>query len=383
MTIAVIAGEASGDRLAAAYVTELRARRNDLEFIGVGGEELRGAGVEIIVPSAHLSVVGLTEVVRRYGALRTHFHRVLRTIHDRSVDLLVTVDFPGFNLRLARAARSAGVPVLHLVSPQIWAWRPWRVRAIRRSVDELIVLFPFEVDFYRMRGIEVHYFGHPVIERLATGAGEGTERSAADRPIVAWLPGSRDGEVRRHLPIIAEAIRLLSGDRYHHIVSRHPELQAELYEAILDGTSADLRTDAVSLLRQADCAMVKSGTSTIEAMALGVPFAVFYRASVLTAALARRLARVPFIAMPNIIAGTSVVRELLQAEMTGENLAEEVRRLTNPKVAGAMASELREVTASLIHPDRGAVARMVTFTLTRFIDSDSSSHHDDGGREAS
>ena len=333
---------------------------------------MRQEGVELIARSDDLSVVGLTEVIRNYPDLRKRFRRLLATITDASPELLITVDFPGFNLRLAEALSRRNVPTLHLVSPQIWAWRTWRIRSIRRAVDELVVLFPFEVDFYRDHGIGVRFFGHPGVERLRSERPARVRRAeelrgADRRPIVAWLPGSRRGEVRRHLPVITASIRLLSDRNLRHAIAVAPSIDTALFDPIVAETGCELVDASDVLLEAADVAIVKSGTSTLEAAVIGTPFAVVYRVSAITAWLARRLARVRYIAMPNILADREIVREYVQDAFTPENLRDEVLRLLDPVTNRVMREDLNNLISDQFEEHTGVVAEIARFTQERFL----------------
>ena len=370
--IAVIAGEESGERLGAALVEEMRSHDRTIRFIGVGAERMERAGVDLFARSGDLSVLGFTEVLGNYFRLRRRFREVVRQISEPPVELLVTVDFPGFNLRLAREAARKGIPTLHLVSPQIWAWRSWRIRSVRSSIDELIVIFPFEVAYYRSRGIDVHYFGHPGVERLVRE--KSYRRSEADllrgddpRPIIAWLPGSRPGEIENHLPVVAEAIERLEDLPLRHIVSVAPSVDPSLFESLVERTGCELHHSSDLLLGAATAALVKSGTSTVEATAIGTPFALFYRVPRLTAWIARRLSHVRYLAMPNILADRQIVREYVQEECTADNLAAEVCCLLAPEENRRIREELGALVRDKFGVESEVIPRIARFVIDRFF----------------
>lgn len=370
--IAVIAGEESGEHLAAALIAELARHDPAIRFIGVGAERMERSGAELIARSRDLSVLGFTEVIRNYPRLRRRFREVVRRISEPPVDLLITVDFPGFNLRLAREASRKGIPTLHLVSPQIWAWRSWRIRSVRSAIDELVVIFPFEVEYYRTRGVDVHYFGHPGIENLMREKSVRRQkrdrlRGEDPRPIVAWLPGSRPGEIERHLPVVAEAIQALEDLGLRHIVSVAPSVDSTLFEPLVDRTGCELHEASDVLLEAATAALVKSGTSTVEAMAIGTPFALFYRVPRITAWIARRLSHVRFLAMPNIIADHGVVREYVQEDCTAGKLSAEVRRLLDPEENRRIREELNDLVREGFGEGSEVIPQIARFVSSRFF----------------
>jgi lipid-A-disaccharide synthase len=364
-TVLVVAGEASGDMHAAELIRALRERWNgELDVIGIGGDECRKAGLDPLVDASHMSVSGFLEVVRRYRFLRGVFSRTVDLARARRPDLAILVDYPGFNLRLARELHSLGIPIAYYIAPQVWAWKEGRVEQLRRYVDELIVAFPFEVEYFARHGITAGFFGHPLVDILAramppTGAGSGRLKT------VTYLPGSRSHEVARHMPLLTAVMREL-GASYHHIVARAPTVGREELEAHRAGASFEIVDDAREALARSDVALVKAGTSTVEAAFAGVPFATYYRTSRISYEIARRAIRVDFIAMVNILAGRAIVREFIQRGAEAGAMAEELRRLIDD--AGyrrGVLEDLRAVRESLGAP--GAAGRVADHLIERFL----------------
>ena len=354
MRILVSAGEASGDRYAAEVVTELRKRLPQAEFFGCAGEKLRAAGVEPIVRSEDLAVVGLFEVVRHIPRIYGEFRRLIAEAERRKPDLAILCDAPDFNLRVAAKMKPLGVPVVDYVAPQLWAWRPWRVRKLRRIVDLLLCIFPFEEEWFRQRGVPTRYVGHP----LASAVGADLPRSDffakygldPALPLLGLLPGSRQGEAARHLPAVLDAVERLTAKRKLNVLLAASNTTGkEFFRQRISGAPVTIvENDTSNVLAHADAALVASGTATVEAALLGAPMVVFYEVSKATWLLGKPLVRVPFYSMVNLLAGRKIVPELIQAECRGERLAEEVDRLlSDPEAALEMRRDLGEIRRKL------------------------------------
>jgi len=365
--ILLSAGEASGDMYAARLAMALK-QRADVYLFGMGGPQMRAAGVEIIVDYAEVSVLGITEVMKRLPFLRQAMRRLVDEAQRRRPPLAILTDFPGFHLRLARKLSPLGIRNIYYICPQFWAWRPWRANLVRRRFTQALCIFPFEEKFYRDAGVEVEFIGHPLVGHVKASmsrADFGAENGLnPDNPIVTILPGSRRGEIEYHGAILAQALT--------QIRSAIPELQAvvavapgvnrtELEACIGSGNNVRFVTgDTYNALAAADLAIVSSGTATVEAALLGKPMIVIYRLSPLTAKLAKPLVRTKFFSMVNLIAGREVVPELIQDDFTPERVASEAVSLlsaskeSREKLA-AMGQGLAEVTRLLGPP--GAVER--------------------------
>ena len=325
----IIAGETSGDQHGAAMIRVLREDFPDLPIFGVGGEQLRAAGVETLFDIGTLNVVGLVEVLAKVPSGLLMARRLLRIARERGARVAVLIDAPGFNLPFARWAKQAGLRVVYYVSPQIWAWRQNRVHKVARRVDKMLTLFPFEVPFYAAAGVDAEYVGHPLLDCLPSlpDRSQAAQMLGLDAqwPIVALLPGSRRREVELLLEPMLAALSLIRRDL--------PEAQGVLPVAptVLDTVPRVVSgfPDALTVVDQqsltalcaADFALVASGTATLEAGLIGTPMVIVYRVNRLTAWLAKRLLRIPHIGLINIVAGRRVVPELLQEAVSPRALA--------------------------------------------------------------
>jgi len=358
-----VAGEASGDLHAGRLARALHARQPALRLAGMGGEEMRAAGVRLLVHAADTAVVGLTEVWARRQALRAALARLREHLATQRPSLLVCVDFPDFNLLLARTARRLGIPVCYFISPQVWAWRRGRVRTIRRLVQRMLVLFPFEERLYREAGVPVRFVGHPLLDVLAGAPDRPTARAALGiahaAPLLGLLPGSRPAEIARHLPVLlaaAQGARKARAD-LEVAVGLAPHLDAGpvLGPAARAGARV-IQGQAPALIRAADALLAVSGTVTLEAAILGTPMVITYRLGTLSWLLARMLVRVRFIGLPNLVAGRAIVPELLQRRATPERLAAAALEiLESPERARRTRADLAEVRERLGAP--GAAER--------------------------
>ena len=360
LRVLVSAGEASGDLYASALVGRLRELHPGAEFFGCAGPRMRSLGVESVVRSESLSVVGLVEVVRHIPRIYGEFRKLVRAARDRKPHVALLTDSPDFHLRLARKLHRAGIPVIYLIAPQVWAWRRGRVTILEETVQRLLCIFPFEEQFFREHGVAATYIGHPLarLVRPSMTRSEFFQRNGIPegrRPLVALLPGSRVGEVKRHIPAVADAVARIRKTRpdCSFVCGAPPGFSSfievssfwELFHResiqVVEGITWDL-------LAHADVALTASGTVTVEAALLGTPMATFYRVSPLSWMLGRWLVRVPFLSMVNLIAGRAIVPELIQDDLTGDRLAGEALRLLNDGEASArMRSDLREVREML------------------------------------
>ena len=355
--VLMIAGEASGDLHGADLLNALRARVPDLEVFGIGGAGLRAAGMQTLVDAGDVATVGIVEGASHLRALVAVYRKLVRRLREAPPDLCILIDFPEFNLRIARAAKRAGVPVLYYIGPQVWAWRRGRVRTIARRVDRLAVVFPFEPALYTDRECAVEFVGHPLLDRVkATRPREATRNTyalAADRPLILLLPGSRRAEIELILPSMLAAVHELARDPARQFVlGLAPTVSRGDVEALVDRSGvrvAVIAGDTYNLMAAADLALVASGTATLECALLECPMVVIYRVARLTYAVGRLLVRgVRHIAMPNIVAGREIVPELLQDEATGAGIAARAGDiLETPQRREAMIGDLRAVRSQL------------------------------------
>ena len=379
MRILISAGEASGDVYGAGLIEALKRRVPAAEFFGVAGTGMAGAGCEAVVQARDVAVVGLAEVVSHLPSIWGHFRRLVRAAEERRPDAAVLIDFPDFNLRLARQLHRRGIPVIHYVSPQLWAWRRGRVEQIRRHVRKMLVIFPFEVDFYRAHGIDAEYVGHPLANlpppEVSREDFADEYRLSARKSWIALLPGSRRKETDLNLGPLLEAADLVSGraevehewliplaSTMDRLGSSGAAVGAKFSPAE-GGAQITITGDARATLAHARAAVVASGTATVEAALIGTPFCMVYRVSPLSWAAGRWLVDVPHFAMPNLIysnwrpgapAGERAVTELVQRDFTPEKVADELERLAaNGPERERVKAALAEVRARL---EAGSVA---------------------------
>ena len=360
MLVYLVAGEHSGDVLGAKLIAALRRQRPDLAFCGVGGPRMAEQGLVSLFPMRELAVMGLLEVLPKLRALRRRLNQVSADVLARRPDVLVTIDSPGFTLRVLRAVAGHGIRRVHYVAPQVWAWREHRVREFPGLWERLLCLLPFEPAFFARHGLPARFVGHPVLESGAERGDAARFRARhglpPDQAVVVLMPGSRRSEAPRLLPVFGHAMRLLARDRRIVPVIPTADAVAEtVRRATADWptppilvTDLDEKHDAYAA---AGAALTKSGTSTLELALAGVPMAVTYRVNPVTAMLARRLIRVPHVAMVNLLAGRAVVPELLQGDCTPQRLAATIGRLLDdPAARGAQRAAFAEILRSLQAP---------------------------------
>jgi lipid-A-disaccharide synthase len=341
--ILISAGEASSDMYAARLATALRARTGARLF-GMGGKRMAEAGVELIADYHQVAVVGISEVLHKIPTVVGVQRKIASEAVRRRAALVILVDSPGTHLGVARRLKNNGIRVGYFIGPQVWAWRPGRVRVVKRLVERMVVIFPFEEAIYREAGVSVNFVGHPLVDvvKASMSRTEFAERHGLDagRPIVTLLPGSRRSEIERHYPLIMEACERLSREAQtrgaiQFVLAAAPALETELFAPYAKPGVSVTRVEGATYdaLSAADCAIVASGTATVEAALLGTPMVVVYRVSPTSAFVLKRMVRSPFIAMVNLIAGRRVVPELIQDQFTSEAVVEEVRKLLESPAA--------------------------------------------------
>jgi lipid-A-disaccharide synthase len=376
--VLIVAGEASGDMHGARLVQAMRRQQPELHFAGIGGSELAAAGVQMLYDAAKLAVVGVTEVISHLGDILAARRTILQQMQRHRPELLILIDYPDFNLLLAARARKLGIPVFYYISPQVWAWRSGRVKKIGRLTDRIAVILPFEKDFYAARGVVVDFVGHPLVDRVhASQSREEFLRSlniqiSARTLVVGLLPGSRSREIRSLLPDFLAAARLLSAkqpDDFVFLLPRASTISRELLEE--DGlaeaqdrlnihTTSKNRYD---LMAACDAVVTASGTVTLELALLGVPTVATYRVSPRTYRLGRLLIRnIQYFSLVNLIADRNIIPELLQDEVTPENIARHLQGiLKNQTRRATMLEGLKQVTEKLGPP--GCAKRAAAIAL--------------------
>jgi lipid-A-disaccharide synthase len=353
--ILISAGEASSDMYAARLAIALR-ERTGAQFFGMGGPRMVEAGVELIADYHEVAVVGIAEVLHKIPSVVRVQRRLAREAVRRKASLAILVDSPGTHLGVARRLKKHRIPVGYFIGPQVWAWRSGRVRIVKRRVNRMVVIFPFEEKIYRDAGVPVDFVGHPladVVKASMTRTEFATRHDlSVNRPIVALLPGSRGSEIKRNFPAILEACERLtlemgkdSAPQFVHAAA--PGL-ARTFSAVGSGASnvtiTRIEGETYNALAAADCAIVASGTATVEAALLGTPMVVVYRVAPMTAFILRRMVHTPFFSMVNLVAGRRIVPELIQDDFTASAVATEVRRLVE---SSAAREEMKEGLAGV------------------------------------
>lgn len=355
MKLLVSAGEASGEFYAAALVEILARRHPDWEFFGASGDLLRRAGVRPVMDSSKLAVVGLAEVVTHLPGIYGEFRRLTEAARAERPELAILVDNQAFHARVAKSLHKLGIPVVQVIAPQAWAWREGRVKALRENLARLLCIFPFEETWFRERGVPTTFIGHPLARRIREWRmNHESSFGGGDSPLVALLPGSRRGEIARHLPILREAVAILNkslpGIRF--VISTPASIGSHFFVNQMDLAAIQVVVDQTwELLAAADLAIAASGTVTTEAALFGTPTVSFYRVSNVSWTLGRHLVRAPFFTMVNLIAGTNAIPELIQNDATGENLARHALRLLTDADTGEKQKQELARVAQLLATD--------------------------------
>ncbi|MDD1617573.1 MAG: lipid-A-disaccharide synthase [Methylococcaceae bacterium NSP1-2] len=356
-TILFSAGEASGDQHAANMFLEIKKHQPDIKAIGMGGAKMAQAGVDIRYDSAGIGVIGVVEVLKHYGEIRRALTLMKRIIDTERPDLLVCVDYKEFNFKLATYAKQKGIKVLFYVSPQVWAWRAGRVKAYGKVIDMMAVIFPFETAYYEAENVPVRYVGHPSVDKVhpQTSKAEAMARFELDanKRVVGLLAGSRANEIKRLLPVMLAAAALLKAKfaDCQFILPQADSITDELLAEYLQDSPVKvtvIKQQPYDVIQCCDAVMTTSGTATLEIALLTVPMVICYKLSPLTYWLGRLLVKTPFIGLPNIVAGKSIVKEFIQHEATADNLAAEVERiLTDQDYRETMQGNLQDVKQRL------------------------------------
>ena len=372
--IMLVVGEASGDAHGARLVQALHRRDPQVKIYGVAGEQLRRSQFEELFNVSQLTGMGLVELATNLRNVWRAYGLLKRILKVRRPNLLILIDFPEFNLRLARFAKSLGIPVLYYVSPQIWAWRKNRVRQIARWVDHMAVIFPFEADFYERHGVKVSFVGHPLLETVKadTGREETLAKLGLDpeRPVIALLPGSRHGEVTRHVPPMREAAVQLARERNAQFLCiRAATINGAELRSLLNGTGVRIpivEEDRYGAVHASDIAWTASGTATVEIALLGRPMIIMYRLSWLTYFIARWLVRVDHIGMVNLIAGERLMPELIQRDVNPERIVAETRiLLDDAKMRTGITDKLAKLRQRLGTPGAAERVAELAFSIMR------------------
>ncbi len=364
------AGEASGEHYGALLMAELRRLEPQADFFGLGGTRMASLGLRRVVRAEDVAVMGITEVILHMPHIYREYRRLKASLRAERPDLAILIDFPDVNLSLAAELRRLKIPVVYFVSPQLWAWKKWRVRGVKRNVSRMLVIFPFEEAFYRSHGISAEFVGHPLadLDPPTMTRDEFASQNGLDSSKfwIGLLPGSRTRELDANLPPMLEAARML-GPGYEYLLPVAPTLkdsQVQAFAAQAKGVSVRVVHDARAVLQHARASIVASGTATVEAALIGNPFLVVYRVSRITYAVAQRVVRVAHVGMVNLIAGRRIVPELIQDDFTASKVVERLRPLLeNEEARATMQSDLRSVGGRLRVNSEGAIQHAARVAL--------------------
>ena len=353
----LVAGEASGDLHGAHLVEAIKSLAPSTTFSGLGGEKMKSSGVELYGDLTQMAVVGFWEVLKHYGNIKKTFHLILKKIDLTHVDAVILIDYPGFNLRLARELKKRNIKVIYYISPQVWAWKKNRVHFIKKNVDQMLVLFPFEVDFYAQFGVTVHCVGHPLIDTIQVNTPKGNYLTSLDLSTktltIGILPGSRQKEIEVLLPIMLTAAKNLISDfpEIQFLILKAPTIPRSSLEHYLEGSALTYRIiedNTYDGINACNLCMVASGTATLETAILQKPMVIVYKTSLLTWILAKLVVKIKNIGLVNVVAGKRIVPECVQFQATGTIIAKELKNIfTNePKIA-EIKTNLKSVKESL------------------------------------
>lgn len=365
--ILIIAGEASGDLHGAKLVKDLHAINPDIEFYGMGGTQMEKAGVRLLVKTAKLSIIGFLEVFSKIIQILIIFNKLRLSLKKEKPDLVILIDYPEFNLRFAKIAKRQNLKVLYYISPQIWAWRKKRIKIVKKNVDHMAVIFPFEVEFYRKENVAVSFVGHPLVEVVKTTMNTYEAKSffnlkKENQTLIGLMPGSRFVEIKFILPIILKAAAALKNANPHvqFILPLAPILKKEDLQPYLQQYDLNIQIvnshhyDAMQLC---DAIIVASGTATLEIALLGIPMVIVYKGSSLSFAIAKKLVKIPYVGLCNIIANKKIIQELLQQDATTENIVKEIKSILEDKeYLSAMKENLRTVKKLLCETEHQQLA---------------------------
>jgi len=367
--VMVIAGEASGDIHGAKLVNAMRQKNNSLFFCGIGGQALKNEGVNILIDASELAVVGITEVFSKLSNLLKGLSLAKKTLKTLHPDLLILIDFPDFNLNVAAAAKKLNIPVLYYICPQVWAWRSGRVKTIRKLVNHMAVILPFEEDIFKKHRVPVTFVGHPLLDNDHYFSNDAPDKRTGDNPVLGLLPGSRDGEIARHLPVMLDAAEILAARIRHlkFIVSLAPGVAREYVEEIIAKQKTMINVnvsvgDVSQVFEKCRLVVAASGTVTLQAAISGAPMVIIYKVSPISYWLGRALIRVEHIGLVNLIAGKKLVPELLQQEASPGRIADTVFKMLNDTSGlERLKKELVNIRGAL--GGRGASERVAKIAL--------------------
>jgi lipid-A-disaccharide synthase len=362
----IIAGEKSGDQYGAQLVRAFGMLQPGIDFYGFGGQEMEAEGVHLTRKLEHLEIIGFTEVLARYRTIRKNFRKAKRDLKNIDPDALILIDYPGFNLRMAKWASNRGIPVYYFIPPQTWAWKRSRNKVLAQHVRKVFHILPFESRIFEEDGVEAIYVGHPMVEIIDQFlVDQQKDQTKSLKTTIAVLPGSRRQEIERFTPVLVSIFEKLSD--HHFIVAAISSLPEQFYKPFLNCKNVEIVYDSpMVVMHQADIGLIKSGTSTLQAALLGLPQVVFYRVSKLSGWIMKRLAKVDYVALPNLIMGREIVKELLQEQFTAEQVLQHIQNLEDPAFLSKLNLAYSEIRKKL--QKDGTTAKMVAREINDDID---------------
>jgi len=351
--VLIVAGEASGDLHGANLVKAMKRLDPGVTIQGIGGKKMEEAGVDILIPSSEMAVVGLVEVFTRLNSIIRANLKLKSLLKNSRPDLLILIDYPEFNINLARTAKRYEIPVLYYISPQVWAWRRGRIKKIARRVDRMAVILPFEKELYLKTGMEVEYVGHPILDSIPQNQDKDEvirDMGLKDgHPVVGLLPGSRNEEIKNLLPLMIKSVEIMSSrcDNLRCVLPMASTVSPDLVQAVINQSTVEIQVspkDVYRTLSVCDLALVASGTATLETAIMGVPMVIVYKVSPITFWIGKMVIKVPYVGLVNLVAGEEIVPELIQDEITPHSFADAALAiLESEQRKGEMIEKLRKV----------------------------------------
>ena len=368
--ILISAGEASGDLYAGAVTRGIKQLNPEAEVFGMGGDCLREAGGEVLFDIKDHSLMGFVEVLKKLPDVWKLRNAFIDLMEKRKPDVLLTIDYPGFNMRLAKLAKERGINVVYFIAPQVWAWRPGRAADVAKVTDKIACIFPFECDFYKSYGADIEFIGHPLVDTVKPSLSRKEAEELAGKrtghPLILLMPGSREMEIQRLLPVMLDAVKILKQKRQEldFAIPRAATIAKEILEDSVRQAGLNIRLiegHNYDVMSVADLAIVTSGTVTLEAAMCGLGCEILYKSSPVSFWIAKRVVKIPNIGLPNIVAGRQIEPELLQDDCTPENISSTALELLEPERFAKLQRDLQEVKEKLGEP--GAVKRVAELVL--------------------
>ena len=368
--ILISAGEASGDLYAGAVTRGIKQLNPEAEVFGMGGDCLREAGGEVLFDIKDHSLMGFVEVLKKLPDVWKLRNAFIDLMEKRKPDVLLTIDYPGFNMRLAKLAKERGINVVYFIAPQVWAWRPGRAGDVAKVTDKIACIFPFECDFYKSYGADIEFIGHPLVDTVKPSLSRKEAEELAGKrtghPLILLMPGSREMEIQRLLPVMLDAVKILKQKRpeLDFAIPRAATIAKEILEDSVRQAGLNIRLiegHNYDVMSVADLAIVTSGTVTLEAAMCGLGCEILYKSSPVSFWIAKRVVKIPNIGLPNIVAGRQIEPELLQDDCTPENISSTALELLEPERFAQLQRDLQEVKEKLGEP--GAVKRVAELVL--------------------